>query len=269
MSSPPVVVLAPMTPDSIPLDKSGTTPLLSEEEKSADALDTFNRPRFRRALILKTLEAQIENVAFQIPPGSERDLTKVYANVHSVGLLSFLTTVWSRWDALGEDGQDPGSSLDLGQEGTKPLIPINTPLPRDPYQRSPSNVMGEIGFYCTDMCTPIMKPLLEELQMDSAIVQAAVDKAVDGEFVYAIPTHPGHHAAKDSFGGYCYLNQAAFAARLFQTKHKLHKVAVLDIGERKSKAAAACAIVNMCLAPPLTVFLFRLSLWQWNCVHIL
>jgi acetoin utilization deacetylase AcuC-like enzyme len=62
-------------------------------------------------------------------------------------------------------------------------------------------------------------------------MQTAVDKAIDGPLMYAIPTHPGHQADKDSFGGYCYLNQAAFTARLFQSKYNLNKVAILYIGE--------------------------------------
>ena len=45
--------------------------------------------------------------------------------------------------------------------------------------------------------------------------------------VYALPTHPGHHAAQDSYGGYCYLNHAAHAATQLQKHFK--KVAVLDI----------------------------------------
>ena len=234
MTNPAVIVLAPIEPGSIRMDASGTIPVISPHDKAADDLDTLNKARFRRAVILKTLEAcaQSDMISFQTPPSPEQHLTKAYADIHSEGLLQFLTTAWSRWEALGEDGREPGCSLDLGQEGLKnALIPDNTPLPRDPYQRPSQNVMGQIGYYSTDKYTPIMEPLLKELQWDSAIVQTAVDKAIDGPLVYAMPTHPGHHAAKDSFGGYCYLNQAAFAARLFQSKHNLNKIAILDIGE--------------------------------------
>jgi hypothetical protein len=232
MTKPTLVVIAPMLPGSVPMDESGTKPVISTEDQAADALDTFNHPRFRRALILKTLEANSDQISFQTPAAPEPNLARMYATVHSEGLLEFLTTAWSQWDGLGEEGRDPGASLDLGQVGAKPLIPTNTPLPRDAHQRPSKNVMGQIGYYCTDMCTPIMKSLLNELQWDSAIIQMAVDKAVvDGALAYAMPTHPGHHAAKDSFGGYCYLNQSALCAKLFQTKYGFDKVAVLDIGE--------------------------------------
>jgi acetoin utilization deacetylase AcuC-like enzyme len=65
--------------------------------------------------------------------------------------------------------------------------------------------------------------------MDAAIVELAVEKAIAGEIAYALPTHPGHHAATDSFGGYCYVNHAARAAKLLQSKLNGAKVAILDV----------------------------------------
>jgi acetoin utilization deacetylase AcuC-like enzyme len=176
------------------------------------------------------LEAFAEEISFQTPPPQADPLTKTYADVHSAGLLEFLTTAWSSWVEIGDGRRNPGSTFPGSQCIIKPFIPINMPLPREPFQRASKNVMGKIGYYCTDACTPIVETLLQELMWDSSIIQTAVDKAIDGALVYAMPTHPGHHATKDCFGGYCYLNQAAFAARLFQSKHKMTKVAVLDIG---------------------------------------
>lgn len=45
----------------------------------------------------------------------------------------------------------------------------------------------------------------------------------DNTIVYAITTHPGHHANRDNFGECCYLNTAALCARLMQ-KHQLENV---------------------------------------------
>ena len=220
-----------MTPDCIRMDENGTKPIIPPEDESADALDAFNKPRLRRAIILKTLESRSEMISFQIPSEQKDPLTKLYTDIHSHGLLEFLTSSWSSWDALGQHGRDPGASLDVGHAGIKALILSSTSLPRDPYQRPSKNVMGQIDYYCTDACTPITESLLDELTWDSTVIQTAVDKAIEGTLVYAMPTHPGHHAAKDSFGGYCYLNQAALAARLFQSKHNFSRVAILDIGE--------------------------------------
>jgi len=202
----------------------------------------------------------------------------LYRKVHSQGLIEFLYTAWTEWDLLGRAGRDPScipfSSLliddsssddddDAGKERrVPPLIPCNFSLPREDHtsrndhpQRSSKNVMGQMGYYCTDTCTPIVSELVEELTIDAITVSTAVDIAIDQSrggnknknhknerkscaVVYALCTHPGHHAARDSFGGYCYVNNAALAARLLQERlsqsslainTKIPRVAILDL----------------------------------------
>jgi hypothetical protein len=229
-------------------------------------------------------------IAFYRPPTPSHQSSvnlkdTVYSKVHTLGLLDFLSTGWARWDALGEAGQDPVSTkkMNLANEDiqsgssfssttTLPLIPGNFVLPRnDPYQRPSQNVMGQVGYYCTDTCTPIFAELLEELLWDMETIQMAVNMVPVGvvavtlddhpedevsqspsssstlpttPLVYALCTHPGHHATKDAFGGYCYLNHSALAARLLQerlqeqqrsptstsnTVNETPKVAILDV----------------------------------------
>jgi acetoin utilization deacetylase AcuC-like enzyme len=174
-----------------------------------------------------------------------------YNKVHSERLLDFLSTGWNQWDALGEEGQDPLTTLKRNKNEeprekriTPPLIPGNVPLHRDPHQRPSQNVMGQVGYYCTDTCTPIFEELLEELLWDLETVTMAVNMALEkkrkndasspsNNVVYALCTHPGHHAARDSFGGYCYVNHAVLAAKLLQDGLTIGtgkpKVAILDV----------------------------------------
>ena len=88
---------------------------------------------------------------------------------------------------------------------------------------------------------------MQELLADTAVVQTAVDAAVASPMpraVYALPTHPGHHAAADSFGGYCYVNHVAAAARLLQTKlrsesNEQPRVAILDVDYHAGNGTAS------------------------------
>jgi acetoin utilization deacetylase AcuC-like enzyme len=229
---PLVVVIAPTMAECAPTIED--YPQISSRDKELDDMDEFNKPRLRRALILKALSARSENIVFQTPKPRDDSLLSLYASVHSEGLLTFLMTAWSQWKDLSPDGQNPDACLKLPDGRlTSCLIPSSVPLPRDPHQRSSKNVMGQMGYYCTDNCTPITDALLDELKMDASILQHAVETAIESNhpIVYALPTHPGHHAAFDSFGGYCYLNQAAFAARLFQSRYNYSRVAILDIGK--------------------------------------
>ncbi|CAB9498170.1 Acetylpolyamine amidohydrolase 2 [Seminavis robusta] len=245
-----VVVVSKITPEDLKFDKDGVI-IISDEESRLDALDDFNHPRIRRSYILRAFQNAAKSsslsISFETPSSSSESslsLQELYKDTQNVALLKFLESAWQQWSDLGEQGRDPMASLnstttqndkkiDNTHTNSIPaLIPGNTPLPRDPHQRPSRNVMGQMGYYCTDNCTPIFGQLLSELQEDAAIVQHALQLATSQPqaVVYAIPTHPGHHAATDSFGGYCYLNQAAHAAQtLLQQQNAYERVAILDI----------------------------------------
>ena len=99
-------------------------------------------------------------------------------------------------------------------------------------------MLGQVGYYCTDTCTPVFGALRAELQGDAALVRAAVAHAQQQQqpqftVSYLLPTHPGHHAATDSFGGYCYLNHAAAIAKTLSLSSssttERARVAILDV----------------------------------------
>lgn len=210
---------------------SENEPILDPISIRNDQLDEFNHPRYRRVMILEEIykRSKCRNVNFDCPlePAANLDL---YQKIHSNRLINFFLNSWKRWDELGADGQDPMCNGGGGDNTISPaLIPGNVPLPRDPYQRPSQNVMGQMGFYCTDDCTPIFSTLVEELLWDAAVLERAVDLLERSRVIYALGTHPGHHTAKDSFGGYCYLNHAAMAARLLQQRKLYPKVAILDV----------------------------------------
>ena len=64
--------------------------------------------------------------------------------------------------------------------------------------------------------------------MDGTLAESAINEASVETTVYAMVTHPGHHAAADSFGGYCYVNHVAAMAKLIVTSQG-KKVAILDV----------------------------------------
>lgn len=271
-------------------DRRVLKPVLPSIDVRNDHWDTFNHPRHRRAIILNELAnckfSDDENqnhdhtaagrtgvvaIHFRRPSQPALDL-HAYLRVHTPDLVDFLSTAWRRWDDLkGQDGQDPGSTLKVNAgaapaagNGTDdhqplPLVPGNVPLPRDAEQRPSQNVMGQVGYYCTDTCTPIFGELVEELTWDVAVVEDAVRHCVGNgsgdsseirgstatvlPLVYALTTHPGHHAARDSFGGYCYGNHAALAARLLQ--EHLEESSDMDSAAFTAKGGQKVAILDV------------------------
>jgi acetoin utilization deacetylase AcuC-like enzyme len=70
------------------------------------------------------------------------------------------------------------------------------------------------GYYCFDAGTSLMAGTWNAaIASASAAYSAALHTKKTGETSYALCRPPGHHASKNMFGGYCYLNNAAIAAR--------------------------------------------------------
>jgi acetoin utilization deacetylase AcuC-like enzyme len=82
------------------------------------------------------------------------------------------------------------------------------------------------GAYCFDVGTPIMADTWSAaLAAASGAYSAAQHTKTTGETCYALARPPGHHASADKFGGYCYLNHAAIAARYLS---QYGKVLIID-----------------------------------------
>jgi acetoin utilization deacetylase AcuC-like enzyme len=132
--------------------------------------------------------------------------------VHDEGMVSFLATAY----AQGQAG-DPSAT---------PVFPTFFCPPGQ--RRRPDSFEGRKGFYCVDMEVPI-----EAHTWDAALASAhcawtgAMRLRADQSPVYALCRPPGHHAGPDFMGGYCYLNNAAIAARALGAGGE--RVALLDV----------------------------------------
>ncbi|MGH8501793.1 MAG: histone deacetylase family protein [Gammaproteobacteria bacterium] len=107
----------------------------------------------------------------------------------------------------------------------KSVYPYVFPLRN--HARVPEDLPLRAGYYCIDTFTP-----LNQNAYKAAI--GAADCALTGAecllqgytLAYALVRPPGHHAERDSFGGFCYFNSSAVAAH--QLSH-YGRVAVLDV----------------------------------------
>jgi acetoin utilization deacetylase AcuC-like enzyme len=105
--------------------------------------------------------------------------------------------------------------------------------------RRPKGFMGLKGYYAFDHSTPILAGTWEAAYWSAQCALTAADLVCDGQrtlsaAAYALCRPPGHHAGADLYGGYCYLNNAAIAARYLQAAggpdSPLHpRIAILDV----------------------------------------
>ena len=94
--------------------------------------------------------------------------------------------------------------------------------------RKPKSIVGLKGYYAFGWGSPILEGTWQAAYWSAQCALTAADGLLAGEPVcYALCRPPGHHAAADLYGGFCYLNNAAIAARHLQRNGE--RIAILDV----------------------------------------
>jgi acetoin utilization deacetylase AcuC-like enzyme/ribosomal protein S18 acetylase RimI-like enzyme len=94
---------------------------------------------------------------------------------------------------------------------------------RPPYDRS-----VRAGYYCIDTFTPLSHDAYKAARAAVNVALSGASTILDGEpLVYSLCRPPGHHAERDTYGGFCYFCNGAIAAQYLA--NKLGKIAVLDV----------------------------------------
>ncbi len=133
--------------------------------------------------------------------------------IHDPEFIHFLETCWGEWEAAGYKGEA-----------------IATCWPaRGMQQRVPHHIDGKLGYYALAAETAISDGTWEAARSSVNVALTAQAAIRDGAGeAFALCRPPGHHAASDMFGGYCFINNAAVAAQAFIDQGAA-RVALLDV----------------------------------------
>ena len=139
--------------------------------------------------------------------------------VHDPDLARFLERAWGDYQ--------------VGHPGTHDVVPDVFAMPGlvDGIGAFPdgSPVDQELGRWCFETTTPITEGTYDAARSAVDIALSATDAVLKGEqSAYGLCRPPGHHAAGDMFGGYCFINNAAVAAQAFLDQGA-SRVALLDV----------------------------------------
>jgi acetoin utilization deacetylase AcuC-like enzyme len=136
------------------------------------------------------------------------------ARVHATDYLDFLANAHARWLAAGRTGDAIGYTWPV--VGRRPMR-----LDR---------IDALLGRYSYDAATPIAAGTWTSAYWSAQSALTALVPLLDGSerTTFALCRPPGHHAGADYLGGYCYLNNAAIAARA-ATDRGVQRVAILDV----------------------------------------
>lgn len=96
-------------------------------------------------------------------------------------------------------------------------------------RHKPVSLWGQMGLYCFDAGSPIFAGTWEAAywSAQTALNAAAWVLAGQERLAYALCRPPGHHAAADLYGGFCYLNNTAVAGQWLVEAGQ--RVAILDL----------------------------------------
>jgi acetoin utilization deacetylase AcuC-like enzyme len=135
--------------------------------------------------------------------------------VHTPEYLEFLEHAHSRWrEATGSDEASEA-------------VPYARAIRQQPYVE-PEHVIAQLGWYSHDS-DPILAGTYDAAIGAADVTLTAWQAVADGRdrVAYALARPPGHHAALDSFAGYCYLNNVAIAAQAWADRGA--RVAIVDV----------------------------------------
>jgi acetoin utilization deacetylase AcuC-like enzyme len=135
--------------------------------------------------------------------------------VHTPEYLDFLEHAHARWRGA--------TGLGLDSEANAYARAI-----RDQPLEEPRHVIAQLGWYSHDS-DPILAGTWDAATAAVDVTLTAWRAVADGDVrsAYALARPPGHHAAADSFAGYCYLNNVAIAAQAWVDRGA--RVAVVDV----------------------------------------
>ena len=134
--------------------------------------------------------------------------------VHDPEYVAFLETAHAAWLAAGREGDAIGYAFPV--RARRPL--------------KLERIDARLGQYSFDAGTPITAGSWDAAYWGAQAALSACAAVAEGTArqAFALCRPPGHHAGADYFGGYCYLNNAAIAARAVQARG-MGPVAVLDV----------------------------------------
>ncbi len=173
-----------------------------------ELVEPFERPSRAESILQAVQLADLGPIEKPLEHGLEPVL-----KVHDADFVDFLQSAWNDWQAAGFAGE---------------AMATNWPA-RRMQQKPPCFIEGRIGYYALAAETSITAGTWEAALASKNVGLTAASLVAGGEpAAFALCRPPGHHAARDMFGGYCFLNNAAISAQYLRDMGS-DRVAVLDI----------------------------------------
>lgn len=173
-----------------------------------ELVEPFERPSRAEYIIGRVREVDLGPISEPDDFGMDPILA-----IHDAGFIAFLQVAWPDWQSAGFKGE---------------AIPTVWPARRMSH-RIPTYIEGRLGYYALSCETSISEGTWEAAYLSAQVALTGAERINQGaRAAFALCRPPGHHAAIDMYGGYCFVNNAAVAAQhLLDTGAK--RIAILDV----------------------------------------
>ena len=210
-----------------------------------EKVPVFEKPERADWVLAAVRKANLGEVLSPIPHDDAAIL-----KVHSKAYVDFLRGAHAEYLALGGSGD---------------AFPATWPIRGMRSDVEPKNFAARMGLYSFDAGSPLTAGTWAATRAGADCALTAVDLMNAGEqSAFVLTRPPGHHAGRDFFGGYCFLNNAAIAAQALRDSG-CARVAILDVdyhhGNGTQDIFYACADVFFASihGDPLTEYPFYLG----------
>jgi acetoin utilization deacetylase AcuC-like enzyme len=181
----------------------------TKELSDGQLVDAFETP----ARVQSILEALQKSQFVRFDDVAQFGL-KDYARVHADAYLHFLEQFWTNWTAAGRASE---------------AFPFVWPVRDFRADKVPTHIDGQLGRFSFDAGTPLTKGTWSAAKASAnAALSGAMALNQGAALAFSLCRPPGHHAGRDYFGGYCFLNNAAIAAQSL-IDQGAKRVSILDV----------------------------------------
>jgi acetoin utilization deacetylase AcuC-like enzyme len=177
-------------------------------------------PCFERPERISAIEAALAPIGWASFEGPEAHGADPILAVHDPALVALIEHAWQ--DAAASGANPHG----------RPLIPdtfLLAPYRDGGYGAAGTHRANRLGAFCLDTATPIVVGTYPAARAAVDVALTAADRVLAGApLAYALCRPPGHHAAREMYGGYCFFNNAAIVAEWLLGRGAA-QVAILDV----------------------------------------
>ena len=175
--------------------------IYSEKHKLRDAktelfggelVQPFERPSRAQYIHDRIVEVGLGPI---VPP-NEYGMDPIL-RIHDADFVQFLQDAWPLWEAEGFKGE---------------AMPTCWPA-RRMSDKKPKFIEGLLGYYALASETALTDGTWPAAYASAQVALTGAQEILAGNSTFALCRPPGHHAAFDMYGGYCFLNNAAIAAQ--------------------------------------------------------